>query len=483
MWVYSVLMAVLVLSLLSVTTSPVFSNSYTNDSSVYQLLGKYWAKGFLPYVDIWEQKGPFIFFVNAIGYLMTGDRIGVFVIQVVFWAVSTFLTYKTSRLSFAVTPSLLLTTIIIIVAASALQGGDMTEEFVLPFIIASIWLVYRWLARVEKTDEIDHPASYAFVYGLVLGSSAMSRLTNALGICGVVFVIVLILVRRGKWTNLCHNALAYVGGVAVVVLPFVCYFAFHGALGDMLYGTFVFPLSYAAGSENHLNELPVLKGFLLTFFWCYGLLLVALMNLFLKPMRLRSLVWLGASLPLMIWFVQSNGYGHYSLLSAPYMIVIIMELKEAMKCAKFKWIYRGVVIVIALVFAIKFSLTLAGCCELKERPMQDEAAFAQLAKRISTDIMPQTLAGYNVSPNFYLKYDIKPYYKMISEQDRLSQYDKNLRNEIVHTYANGNAPIVVLSLLNERTKAPNALFVKEDLKNNYDSVAVIDEMFIIFKHK
>lgn len=481
LWLGSLGVAVVMLLLFSYTTSPLFSNSFTNDSSVYQLLGKYWAQGYLPYVDIWEQKGPFIFLVNALGYLITGDRIGVFLVQIPFWTVSIFYTFKTLNRAFSQVVSCLLTTMIAVVAAATLQGGDMTEEFVLPFIVLSIYLIYRWIERVEQINEIDHPAKYAFVYGLVLGISAMSRVTNALGICGAVFVIVVALSMRGRWLNLWQNALAYIGGVAIVVVPFVVYFAAHGALYDMWYGTVVFPFSYAAGSENHLNDVSVLKGFLLTFVFCYGLLLLALVNLCLKPLRLRSLVWLGASLPLMLWYVQSNGYGHYALLSVPYAAVIIIEASAAATLVNFKWFYKCVSIFAVFLLLLKSSLAIVGAAKLEEHPMPGEESFAALAAYLDKQPQPVKMAGYNVSPNFYLKYDIKPYYKMISEQDRLSQFNKDLRDEVVKTYSNGGAPLLVLSTLRETTKEHNPLYVKGSLKNHYDSIGAVDSLFVVYR--
>ena len=37
------------------------------DQDFFQFAGKVWAEGGVPYRDIWDQKGPFIFFVNMLG--------------------------------------------------------------------------------------------------------------------------------------------------------------------------------------------------------------------------------------------------------------------------------------------------------------------------------------------------------------------------------------------------------------------------------
>ena len=69
-------------------TSPVWKQEYQGDDLIFQIIGKYWAKGFLPYVDIWDHKGPLLFLLNAIGYFLTGGKEGVFLVQILFLTVS-----------------------------------------------------------------------------------------------------------------------------------------------------------------------------------------------------------------------------------------------------------------------------------------------------------------------------------------------------------------------------------------------------------
>lgn len=68
---------------LSTSTSPLYNIPYAGDTAMFQTIGKYWAEGSLPYVDLWDSKGPLIFAVNALGYLLTGQRWGIMIIQVI----------------------------------------------------------------------------------------------------------------------------------------------------------------------------------------------------------------------------------------------------------------------------------------------------------------------------------------------------------------------------------------------------------------
>jgi hypothetical protein len=63
-------------TLFSYTTSPIYSEwGDTPDSPIFQIIGKYWKEGWIPYKDLWDLKGPYIFFMDAIGYWLTGTRI------------------------------------------------------------------------------------------------------------------------------------------------------------------------------------------------------------------------------------------------------------------------------------------------------------------------------------------------------------------------------------------------------------------------
>jgi hypothetical protein len=45
---------------------------YTNgDSAVYLSVGRRLARGYVPYLDVWDHKPPVIFLVAAIGYTIT----------------------------------------------------------------------------------------------------------------------------------------------------------------------------------------------------------------------------------------------------------------------------------------------------------------------------------------------------------------------------------------------------------------------------
>ena len=78
----------------SVTTSPLYEYGAYCDSAMFQVIGRGWCDGVLPYVGLWDSKGPMIFFINALGYAMTGTQLGVFILQVLFLAVTVSVAFR-----------------------------------------------------------------------------------------------------------------------------------------------------------------------------------------------------------------------------------------------------------------------------------------------------------------------------------------------------------------------------------------------------
>ena len=78
---------------LLLATSFLYENWFPLDSAIFQIIGKGWVEEKIPYVDLWDQKGPLIYFINAFGYWLTGNQTGIFFIEIFMFAWSFFLIF------------------------------------------------------------------------------------------------------------------------------------------------------------------------------------------------------------------------------------------------------------------------------------------------------------------------------------------------------------------------------------------------------
>ena len=115
-----------VITVFSVYTTPI-SPYYGNDSAFFLLMGKGVTQGKIPYLDLYDQKGPMIFYVNALGYLLTGDRYGIFLMQIVNLTAACLIVYRLARFYLRSGASLAVVAAYLFVYVGTVQDGNMTE--------------------------------------------------------------------------------------------------------------------------------------------------------------------------------------------------------------------------------------------------------------------------------------------------------------------------------------------------------------------
>jgi len=306
----------------SPSTSPAYSD-WGYDSAMFQTIGKYWAEGYLPYVSLFDHKGPIIFFINAVGYIL-GGRGGVFVLQLVALAAAECFAYMMLRRSLSGKLSLVLTLALPLVLSATWQEGNTTEEYILPLLFASYYCMLRWCEGIEE-GRWEHPAGAAYLYGLSFAFALLTRVTNALGVCVATAFVVVCLIAKGLWRNLFKNALAFVLGSLSLIVPFSLYFAAKGALYEMWYGTVIFNLSYMASHKDALAFSLV--DFLLYVRRClcgFALVFAALWSLlFRKNGKPAALLWLLVSVVSVAFLYGQNAYDHYATVLLPLFVIAL----------------------------------------------------------------------------------------------------------------------------------------------------------------
>ena len=99
------------------------------DSVLFQAVGKFWAQGYLPYVELFEHKGPLLFLIEAIGYAIY-PRAGLMVLQIIFLYLSCLLAWRTMELySSNALHKIFFLMVMLIFYASHYEEGNHVEEY------------------------------------------------------------------------------------------------------------------------------------------------------------------------------------------------------------------------------------------------------------------------------------------------------------------------------------------------------------------
>ena len=213
------------------------------DSSIFQSVGKLWAQGHLPYVELFESKGPLMFLIDAIGYMIY-PRSGIMVPQIIFMYVSLLFAWRITEILNFNKAKLLVFGLTVFYYVAHYHAGNHINEYNMPFLMVAVYIFLRDLNSPRV------PLLHGFIYGFGFGASVLLRTTSSMPICCCVFLSAIFLLKSGELKNLLQNVLSFCAGFAVIVLPFVIYFAAHGALYEMIYGTILFSIKYMSATPH-----------------------------------------------------------------------------------------------------------------------------------------------------------------------------------------------------------------------------------------
>ena len=86
------------LAFFSYYTSPFTNSDNGYDAAFFRLVGQGMTKGYLPYRDFFDMKGPFLFFIEYVGQLLSYGRKGIFIIQCINLSITLFICSKIFQL-------------------------------------------------------------------------------------------------------------------------------------------------------------------------------------------------------------------------------------------------------------------------------------------------------------------------------------------------------------------------------------------------
>ena len=424
---YLFLVSLIVVLFFSTSTTFIYDEPCSGDSAIFQIIGKYWAEGRLPYVDVWDQKGPFIFFVDAIGYVIAGNKYGIFLLQIINLTIVSWILYNICRIELKVLPSILISTLVMFSFAPVCE--NTVEEWILIPICWFYYVMTKWVNKVEASGQpVKHPLSSGFVYGMVVGLSLMTRLTNAVGICMASLVIAIYLAINKEWRNIVGNVFLFVGGLLLTTVPFFIYFYANDALYEMWYGTFLYNAEYAGSSGFGIFSFKGMANLVLRFENCYFLLLVSVMVLVLnKSRRFAGILWLTMSLACMLWFLRSNGFGQYATICLPFSCIAFIEIYHISHVNK-NWLAMRSYVLSNIAYSFIVIVGVVYSMWLFNNMYRENSAlyeFRTFMKDIPSEYR-KSFAAYNCNPDWYLYEDIHPNSRFFTLQDFQTGMGKSL---------------------------------------------------------
>lgn len=417
----------------SCSTSPLYPDYFGYDSAIFSLLGKGLTQGKELYVDLFDHKGPIIFFINALGHIL-GGRNGIFFIQCVSVTVTVSFLFFTGKLLHSEKKySSYVELIFLFVSFFAVffytfQKGNLTEEYSLPFISGCCYMFVKYVTGIKEKQE--HPIKYAVFYGIALAFLAMLRLNNAVTVgAGILCVFVCLLIKK-QYKNLCLNLLAGLLGMAVVCVPVFVYFYMHNSLDEMIYAAFlhnfVIAGNTARSSEVFAPYIPMI--------FCAGVL-------GWKIFKTRAVDSTDSLLGLILGLnlaalLIANRFPHYFEIFSPIYFMFLCRYVKIRKDLIFSF---AIILITLLNGYLVAGVTVSS---IEEVYVDGNVRYSTVHKDMAK--IPEnerdSVIGFEIRSADYLAGDIVPCYKYYTLQNTWSITNPEIVNEFI-SYVDSDSPV------------------------------------------
>lgn len=442
-WSLFFISAVIFLLIFSWSTSPIIQfGGY--DSSIFKSIGLFTAKGLTPYKDFFDHKGPVIVFVEWLGYGLTKSDYTLLLLQTVFLTFALYGVFKIAKLFLSTKKSILLALVTLPVCSLIMsgQGGNIVEEWILPFLVWCSYVAVKFFAY--KENEFNY--KYSILYGVTVAIAAFSRLTNAIPVLIFGFVILVYLVKQKAWKNILKNVLAFVVGALIITIPLIIWFIVNGALKEMLYSTFVFNYKYMKARSFVPDIMRILRHtarYLLPFIFAIVLQVAMILK--------KKDVWLNLALLIqtivaVVMQVTSALFPHYLYIWVPtIMITLILAVKDY---GIMKLFVRGYVALIVIVF---IGTNFIAFKRYHDYLGSNYKNYVKMCKDVGQNIPDKSkpMVSIGSNPYIYLATDTVPCYKYFHTQDLHSTYDPQTKKEWEELLKSKKAKYIVVNNMGE----------------------------------
>jgi len=220
--------------LFSSECSPLYPLNEWYDPNCFFTVGKAMLNGKVVYRDIYEQKGPYLYFLHAFCALIDNRSfIGVWIMEIAACFAMLLFVYKILRLygiedfkRIGIVCTLLCVSVYFSFASST---GDSVEEFCAPFLLG---VVYLTLKRIKANAAFKF-RDYVFI-GLTAGGVLWSKFTViAFFIAWYVFFLYYT-IKSKRFGHIGFSVIFIALGVLIATLPPLFYFSVNHAVGDWL---------------------------------------------------------------------------------------------------------------------------------------------------------------------------------------------------------------------------------------------------------
>ncbi len=314
--------------------SPLYLINDWYDAQAFMTMGKGLLNGLVPYKDLFEQKGPILYFIYALANIISRRTFfGVYLIEIGFFTSFLLLVRKTLKLFFDdkyTIPSFTILTFLIIMLHPFGHGGA-AEELCLPFFMYSIYSLFKYLktGNVTKKEII--------LNGIMAGIVLWIKYT----LLGFHFILAatyfFVELANKKYKEAFKNAILYLLGMFLVTIPVLLYFFINDGIKELIDVYFIVNMTSYSKIVSTFEKITKAFGLLglnlvVNIPFLLFILIPLIYYLFKAPkLKINGSKWIILISFLFMGlgtFIGGTNYFYYSLIITPFMILGVLLLNR-----------------------------------------------------------------------------------------------------------------------------------------------------------
>lgn len=242
--IYYILIFVIVtiLAILGLSSSPLNKGVIQNDSAVFQIMGRGMLNGQVMYKDLFDHKGPVMYVINAIAYLIN-PQIGLFIVETLFISIGAVFIFKTSKMLVNKNVSVIMSLVYVMLMFISILGGNFTEEYAMTFTSIALYCIMKIIYKNEYENKI--------LWGIIGATFALNFFIKptyiaiwiAFGIIQFIYSI-----KEKKIKELIKYIVYMIIGIMIVTLPIIIYLVLNDDIHYFIDAFFVLNMKYSKAS-------------------------------------------------------------------------------------------------------------------------------------------------------------------------------------------------------------------------------------------
>ncbi len=241
------------------THSPLYTFMENNDVHCFITTARCMLRGDVLYRDIYEQKGPILYFIYMLGLMIDSKSfLGIACIEMIFYTVYIFFCYKIIALF--VDNRVIKCVLTFIVAwisccEAAFGDGGQCEEFVLPFLCITIFIVLRYFTKIYPKRM---PLAQVGVIGFCFAMVFWMKYTLTGLYVGLVLFIMVYQIKDKHVKDLFLYIIMFILGFCIGSVPAIVYFLCNDGLKP-LWDVYFYRLIFMYGGKTTGRKITILQ--------------------------------------------------------------------------------------------------------------------------------------------------------------------------------------------------------------------------------